>query len=185
MQLTPNELSAEKKRIRLAIQLIMNSMTESERTIRSNSIFEQIEHHDAFIHAEKVMIFWSLPDEVQTKSFILKWFTHKNIYLPVIENQQLQPALFTSEKELHTTPPYAIGEPTHRPFLKAKELDLILVPGLAFYNNYRLGRGKGYYDQFLPTTQGTRIGLCYSNQILEIPIEPHDAILDEIITDNY
>jgi 5-formyltetrahydrofolate cyclo-ligase len=63
-------------------------------------------------------------------------------------------------------------------------LDLILVPGMAFdLNGHRLGRGKGFYDRLLSETKGIRCGVAFDEQIVEeIPVEPHDAVMDCIVT---
>jgi 5-formyltetrahydrofolate cyclo-ligase len=63
-------------------------------------------------------------------------------------------------------------------------LDLILVPGVAFsVDGLRLGRGKGYYDRLLPQTTGAKCGVAFDEQIEPvIPSEPHDVILDWILT---
>ena len=62
--------------------------------------------------------------------------------------------------------------------------DLIIIPGLAFDdNNYRLGYGGGYYDNFLinhPTAY--KLGIFYPNQkVHKVPTETHDLQLDEIL----
>lgn len=58
------------------------------------------------------------------------------------------------------------------------EIDLLLVPGLAFTSaGGRLGRGGGYYDRVLAETEaGTqRIGVCFEFQVLDtLPLEEHD-----------
>ena len=62
--------------------------------------------------------------------------------------------------------------------------DLIVVPGLAFdLQNYRLGYGGGYYDNFLMAhPQAHKVGIFYPfQQVTEVPKEPHDACLDNII----
>ena len=62
--------------------------------------------------------------------------------------------------------------------------DLILVPGLAFdQRGSRLGYGAGYYDIFLAQNpQAFKLGVCYPFQLVdEVPIEPHDVQLDQII----
>lgn len=62
--------------------------------------------------------------------------------------------------------------------------DLIIVPGLAFDNkNYRLGYGGGYYDNFLVNhPRAYKLGIFYPEQeIREVPIEPHDIKLDNIL----
>ena len=68
-----------------------------------------------------------------------------------------------------------------------KLLDLVLVPGLIFGENfYRIGYGGGYYDKFLSQEGVTakKNGICFDFQLVEyVDFEPHDVSLDEIITD--
>lgn len=62
--------------------------------------------------------------------------------------------------------------------------DLIIVPGLAFDNdNYRLGYGGGYYDNFLVHHLSiNKIGIFYPVQEVEkVPLEAHDISLDNIL----
>lgn len=63
--------------------------------------------------------------------------------------------------------------------------DLIIIPGLAFDdNNYRLGYGGGYYDNFLINhPEAYKLGIFYPEQKVEqVPTEAHDIRLDEILT---
>jgi 5-formyltetrahydrofolate cyclo-ligase len=62
--------------------------------------------------------------------------------------------------------------------------DLALIPGLGFTSlGHRLGRGGGFYDRWLASFTGKKIGLCFERQLLqEIPIEPHDVMMDVVIT---
>lgn len=62
---------------------------------------------------------------------------------------------------------------------------LIIVPGLAFSNNFeRLGRGLGFYDKIISENKSsTTVGVCLEAQLLEeIPTEPHDMNVDYICT---
>lgn len=63
----------------------------------------------------------------------------------------------------------------------------VLVPGVGFdLNGARLGRGKGYYDRYLETFLGLKIGLAASLQLVtEIPVESHDCHMDFIITEKF
>ncbi|NDH55035.1 MAG: 5-formyltetrahydrofolate cyclo-ligase, partial [Betaproteobacteria bacterium] len=55
------------------------------------------------------------------------------------------------------------------------QLDLVLVPGLAFDRfGSRLGRGRGFYDRLLGEVSGVKCGICYQGQLLEsLPTEGH------------
>jgi 5-formyltetrahydrofolate cyclo-ligase len=68
--------------------------------------------------------------------------------------------------------------------LPLNQLDLVLVPGVAFYRcGYRLGRGKGFYDRLLEPVRGIKCGVAWDHQVdLEFPVEPHDVPMDCIVT---
>jgi 5-formyltetrahydrofolate cyclo-ligase len=78
---------------------------------------------------------------------------------------------------------FGIREPVPGPNLK--QLDLIMVPGLAFTGQgRRLGRGAGFYDRFLSMIPRTtvKIGVCFEFQrFSEIPHEPHDVKMDAVV----
>ncbi|MCE5312666.1 MAG: hypothetical protein LLF86_05880 [Nitrospiraceae bacterium] len=47
-----------------------------------------------------------------------------------------------------------------------------------------MGYGKGYYDRLLKGRRAMAVGLAYDEQIVEsLPIEPHDVVLDMVVTD--
>jgi 5-formyltetrahydrofolate cyclo-ligase len=74
----------------------------------------------------------------------------------------------------------------------AGELDVILVPGLAFDAcGNRLGRGAGFYDRFLgelrasPGWRGRVYGVAFDLQIVQdVPTDPWDQRLDAIATES-
>ncbi|MCX8166806.1 MAG: 5-formyltetrahydrofolate cyclo-ligase [Candidatus Micrarchaeota archaeon] len=65
------------------------------------------------------------------------------------------------------------------------EFDLILVPAMAYDIHFnRLGRGLGYFDRFLKTAKGFKLGICYDVQVFaSIPVEEHDEKVDGILTE--
>jgi 5-formyltetrahydrofolate cyclo-ligase len=71
--------------------------------------------------------------------------------------------------------------------LAPQEIDIIVVPGVAFdVSGKRIGYGKGYYDRVLHSLEGEGklMGFCYDFQLLdEIVGEPHDVKMDLIITE--
>lgn len=70
--------------------------------------------------------------------------------------------------------------------LDPAQCDLIVVPGVAFdRQGNRLGRGKGFYDRYLPAVGGLRVGVCFDGCVVEaLPSEPHDVRMDVLITES-
>ena len=68
-----------------------------------------------------------------------------------------------------------------------EQIDLIFVPGVAFdRQGNRLGHGRGFYDRLLARcVSAVKIGLGFSFQLVDdLPREPHDVLLDAMITEN-
>ncbi len=66
-----------------------------------------------------------------------------------------------------------------------EEIDLVLVPGIAFdKDGYRLGYGYGGYDRILGTVANRAWGLSYDCQIVDsLPAETHDIPCTRVITE--
>ena len=69
----------------------------------------------------------------------------------------------------------------------ATDLDLIMVPGVAFdRSGARMGHGKGYYDKLLQHARldAPLVALAFECQLFpEIPTGSHDIFMDLIITE--
>lgn len=68
-----------------------------------------------------------------------------------------------------------------------EELDLVLVPGVAFgRDGSRLGMGAGYYDRFLlRASQAVQVGVAYAGLLqAQLPLEEHDVRLPYIVTED-
>jgi 5-formyltetrahydrofolate cyclo-ligase len=74
--------------------------------------------------------------------------------------------------------------PLSAPCIPLNQLDLVLVPGLAFdLWGRRLGRGKGFYDRLLAQVNAVKCGVALDQQIVEeLPAEPHDIAMNTILT---
>lgn len=74
------------------------------------------------------------------------------------------------------------------PTVRPEELDLVLVPGLAFdRRGYRLGYGKGYYDRFLPLLRPEAVVVGVTLDVLvlpELPRHEHDVRLGYLVTES-
>jgi 5-formyltetrahydrofolate cyclo-ligase len=82
---------------------------------------------------------------------------------------------------------FEIPEPgSQAPLAAAREIDVVLVPGLAFdARGARVGHGMGYYDRTLPLLHGSiAVGFCYDFQLVsEVPNMQHDQPVAWVVTD--
>ncbi len=130
-----------------------------------------------------MLLYHSLPDEVDTHAFIRRWSARKRILLPVVKGDDLELRLYTGDDRL-TEGAFHIDEPTGTAFTDYAAIDLAVIPGVAFdRQGNRLGRGKGYYDRLLPRIPTAyKLGLCFPFQVLnQIPAEAHDIPMDEVL----
>lgn len=150
------------------------------RMQKSEHIWAQVEQHPAFAQARTALLYAALPDEPASLQFVERWRTRKQILLPMVQGNALAVGYVDA---LQPAPPFGILEP--RCALNSiPSIDIVLVPALAFdREGYRLGRGKGYYDRFLPTTNAFRMGVCFDFQLLDaLPHEEWDVRVREVIT---
>jgi len=82
---------------------------------------------------------------------------------------------------------YGIPEPTGEHLVPYPELELLVVPGVAFdLSGHRLGYGKGYYDRVLALCRPVleRVGFAYEFQVVaQLPADPHDCRLTRLVTE--
>lgn len=71
--------------------------------------------------------------------------------------------------------------------VRPEELDLVMVPGVAFdARGARMGHGKGYYDKLLQHARrdAPLVALAFECQMFpEIPVADHDVFMDYVITE--
>lgn len=172
----------DKKSLRQEIRRRKKEHTPAELMAQSECIMKKLAAHSAFVAAERVMLYASLPDEVQTLAFIDEWKGRKHIILPTVVGDDIVPVETTSEGKMMEGD-FHILEPKNNPYEGG--FDLIVVPGMAFDRaGHRLGRGRGYYDRFLAKHPDIKtIGLCFDFQLMEdIPTEAHDRVIETVIT---
>lgn len=176
------EFLEEKNEIRRKIRSLRVIIPENEKKVAANEVFSRLEKTAAFMLAERIMMYHSLPDELYTHDFLSKWSGKKRFYLPRVNGVDLEILPYhESRLELGS---FHIEEPTGSDVADPSEIELVIVPAVAYdRKGRRLGRGKGFYDRFLKTTKATKIGVGYEFQLFdEIPSEPHDVGMDMVIT---
>jgi len=177
-----------KEKIRKEIKEKTRKHSKEDNRKKSKEIKERLFGLSEFKDAETVLFYISYNGEVFTHDMIVESFYKKNIIVPVSNTEDCSLTLshLKSWEEL-SIGSYGILEPRIEKIRKAKieDIDLIIVPGVAFdMKGNRLGHGKGYYDRLLEKTKSVKIGLSFKFQIVEkIPIDSHDKSLDMIITE--
>lgn len=157
-------------------------LSEEEKRSAALDVFEKLEHTVAFMLADRILMYHSLPDELSTHAFLKKWCGRKKFFLPRVNGVNLD--ILPYEQSRLELGSFHIEEPQGDDTVSPDEIELIVVPGVAFDRmGNRLGRGKGFYDRLLSTTKASTIGVGYDFQLLdELPTEEHDVPLDLVIT---
>lgn len=180
----------EKKLIREEILKKRKGLPVETRAIYSKEITEKILNSDSYTNAKTIMCFISFSDEISTRSFIKKAIADgKKIVVPITfpENKELKPSLL---KDLNELEPgfYNILTPKKEfeRFINPKEIDLVIVPGVAFRRDgYRVGYGGGYYDRFLSKIPNTpTIAIGFDIQVVkDLPVDSFDIPVNYIYTE--
>ncbi|MDE5869482.1 MAG: 5-formyltetrahydrofolate cyclo-ligase, partial [Muribaculaceae bacterium] len=172
----------EKSEIRKKIKAMRSMLLDSERMSAADEVFEKLEKTAAFLLADKILMYHSLPDELSTHRFLDKWHGRKSFYLPRVNGVNLE-ILPYDESRLELGA-FHIEEPTGDNTVEPEEIELVVVPAVAYDKaGNRLGRGRGFYDRLLASTKATKVGIGYEFQLVEeIPVEPHDIKMDMVIT---
>ncbi len=174
----------EKKDIRRYIRQLKQSYSEQEKRKMSEIIWQQVELLPCFKKACLIVAYWSMEDEVYTPAFIRKWKAEKRFLLPCVKGEELEFRYFDGEEKLYPGEGFAIPEPVGEVFTAYEQMEMVIVPGVAFdAQGNRLGRGKGYYDKFLKRCPSAlKIGVCFPFQLIEnVPIDEYDVKMDMVI----
>lgn len=183
MNVNKGTIAEQKNALRRKIKTRKQLHSIAERFDKSAIIFEKVEQSEAFIEASVVLVYWSMADEVHTHDFVQKWAVQKTMLLPVVDGDNLRIKAFTGIENMLPGSLMGIMEPTGPDFKNPDSIDLIIVPGVAFDSqNYRLGRGRGFYDRLLNHNQVKIMGVCFDFQMVaEVPKENHDIPMDFVI----
>lgn len=146
------------------------------------ALWHKVEMTSEFKRSDVILLYWSLPDEVDTHEFIARWYGRKRIVLPKVSGDDL--LLFEYDPARMAKGAFGILEPTADAVpVDPSAIQLAIVPGRLFdLGGGRKGRGKGYYDRFLPKLHCPFFGVAFPSQIVDkLELEPHDVPMDEII----
>ncbi|MBO5054103.1 MAG: 5-formyltetrahydrofolate cyclo-ligase [Muribaculaceae bacterium] len=173
----------DKQTIRHRIKTHKSLLDENEKKNAAQAVFETLENTAAFVMANHILVYHSLPDELPTIAFIDKWSSLKTFYLPRVNGIDLD--ILPYDRSRLSLGAFHIEEPQGDDICDIENIDMIVVPGVAYdRHGNRVGRGKGYYDRLLARSKAIKVGVAYDFQLVDdIDAEPHDIKVDFIITD--
>lgn len=193
----------DKQELRKEIRNRKRQFSQDQLGELSLSAISKLRKHPKVMAAHTLLLYYSLPDEVNTHEWIDELVAEgKRVLLPVVVNDKdMVIREYTGKHDL-AEGSFHIMEPIGKlfPVEKYPEIEVAIIPGMSFDDGgHRLGRGKGYYDRFLTKlrdmegnhcerkeadgTEVCKIGICFGFQKLqEIPFESHDILMDEVTT---
>ena len=171
-----------------------NRRAQVDKDAVSVRIVDRFMHLDEYQDANTVMFYVDVREEVRTRQALpAALASGKRIVVPYCVDGELELFWLENMDELELGM-YRILEPKSEmrtieaKRLQPKDLDLIMVPGVAFdRNGGRTGHGKGYYDKLLQHARldAPLIALSFECQLFEkIPAESHDIYMDKVVTED-
>ena len=145
-----------------------------------------------------ILIYSSMQNEISTSFIINHAINAKKIVACPISDTETNTLSFrvVNSANEFVAGGYGILEPpnanpTYEEYLKMHRKDtkpplsICVIPCLSYdEGGYRIGYGKGYYDRFLSSFEGTKIGLCYTDcKVKQLPRGKYDIKLDVIVTE--
>jgi len=180
----------DKAELRRKLLSCLLAIPSEQRSERSRKACRNLVSTEQFQGASTIMMFLSLPHEVDTSEAILHaWQLGKAVAVPKISWQQrhMIPVRINSLETGFSTGASGLRNPIAGMPVPFGEIDLVVTPALGFdKKGNRLGRGGSYYDRFFANEElkAARCGFGFTEQIVEsIPVMEHDKPVDIIVTD--
>lgn len=203
-----DDLAPRKQSMRKKISKQLSRLSNAEVLMQSNAIVDRIASLEEMRQSSAVSVYVNMPrKEVVTFPRLISWLFEegKAVYIPKVygpgnADMKMLRVQSLAHFESFETNCWGIPEPSDADAALMDdaaltgEVDLVLVPGVAFDSECRrLGHGRGYYDYFLTSLHEARlqqnlpdaktIGLAMSDQIIDsVPVGSFDKTLDIVIT---
>ena len=163
-------------------QLDVNTRLKEEQALASE-LYDQA----AWMGAKVIALTLSQSFEIDTAPLILH-ARHEGRTVVVPRTLPKRQMEFVELKENSTFEESGFGilEPKEGHVFGPDEIDLMVVPGVAFTaTGRRLGFGGGYYDRYLTNYHGKTIALALPTQLADADewvSEAHDQPVDQVLT---
>jgi len=176
--------------LRRHLRKCLLEMTDEQRSEKGKKACRNLVSTREFQSAAVVMMYLSLPHEVDTSEAILSaWQLGKTVLVPRVSWQQrhMIPVQINSLETDFSTEASGLRNPITGVPMPLEDIDLVVTPALGFDGKgNRLGRGSSYYDRFFANAElkAARCGFAFAEQRVEtVPVAEHDELVDFLVTD--
>jgi len=180
----------DKEQLRRKLQKCLLEMSNEQRNEKSKKACRNLISTPQFQNASAIMMYLSLPHEVDTSEAILcAWQLGKTVVVPKISWQQrhMIPVQINSLETGFSTDVAGLRNPITGVPVPFEEIDLVVTPALGFdRKGNRLGRGASYYDRFFANAElkAPKCGFAFTEQMIDsVPVTEHDKPVDFLVTD--
>jgi 5-formyltetrahydrofolate cyclo-ligase len=185
--LPAHRLKRAKRSLRREVLAERDALPAAERSAHSQAIADRFLRLPEVAAERTVLAFWSFGTEVDTTPLIARLRSGGlTVALPRIEGNEVVPVVPTPGAAMTQTS-FGAMEPADGVVLGVAELDLVVVPGVAFDRSCdRVGYGGGYYDRLLGHRRdgAAAIAIAFSIQIVErVPSGAIDRRIDGVVTE--
>jgi 5-formyltetrahydrofolate cyclo-ligase len=185
--MTDPSIAGVKSQLRQQCRKIRASLGEEDRALASQIICTHLESWPAFQQSRSILTYMPIKGEVDLTP-LLERHPEKKWLLPrIIPEENHRMAFHTYDPDQLVRHQFGMAEPAaDLPEIEPSEIQLVLVPGLAYdRQGWRLGYGGGYYDRFHMSFAGTSIGITFQALFLDtVPHGRFDVPVEWILTEN-
>jgi 5-formyltetrahydrofolate cyclo-ligase len=169
-----------------------SALSKTEAKQKTQKIHQVLLRQESVKRAQSILVYLNFGDEIDTRPVIDLWLReNRRIYVPVMKPKTriLVPVRIDHGFRELPVNSFGIQEPPLEGAETAllEELDLVIVPGLAFDQaGNRLGYGGGYYDRLLPQLRfdASAIAMGYAFQVIDqVPVGLFDYPIQTLITE--
>ena len=180
----------DKSFLRKEMKYKRDNIDKNDKIIKDNIIKEKLKETKFYKNSRNIFIYLGFGSEIDTKLYIKEFLDEgKNVFVPRIDDDIMEAVKIDSLSNLVKNK-YGILEPSCNlecNISNCNDIDLIIVPGLAFdITGGRIGYGGGYYDKYLEGgfINVLKVALAYDFQVIEnVPTDKYDIRVDYIITE--
>lgn len=179
-------IESRKRACRMDARSARRAIAPDVRADASAAIAGMVERLPEVEAVRTALVYGAMPDEVDAAPLIAALSARGvRIALPRVDGNELT-LHWHAEGAPVVKGSFGLTEPVpDAPAAEPSEIDLVIVPGVAFDAACnRLGMGAGYYDRLLADMpRAVTIGVAFDEQVVdEVPCEPHDRPLDAVVT---